>query len=211
MVSGLQRMKARNVVVVANKLEHWLKFTALFARPRTSGVESTAGRWIGWTGYLTGKDNATDPSLRVRDWRCRYQGLGIGMTRCVKYLLWPSHLHYLTQVHHSDIIADTLGNQKLMGDVEISKAKLIFEVLQKVKNLSLDRDVQSRGRFVKGDKLRLRSQGTSDGDALALTAAICQEIALADHTSDAGQNVLAHFFSMFSHLPCYNMRRYKTH
>jgi hypothetical protein len=69
--SGLQRMKAGNVVVVADKLKVRPKFTALFAGSRTSGVESAAGRWIGRAGHLTRKDNATDPSLRVRDRRCR--------------------------------------------------------------------------------------------------------------------------------------------
>src|SRR4030042_6485156 len=93
------------------------------------------------------------------------------MTRCVKYLFWPPHLHHLAQVHHSDIIADTLGNQKLMGDVEVGKAKLLSEVLQKVENLGLDGDIQGGGRFVKGDKFRFRSQGTSNGDTLALPAA----------------------------------------
>ena len=66
-------MKAGNVVVVANRLEQWLKFTALLAGPRTSGVKGTARWWIGWTGYLTGKYNATNSSLRVRDWCCRDQ------------------------------------------------------------------------------------------------------------------------------------------
>ncbi len=100
------------------------------------------------------------------------------MTRCVKYLLRSAHLHHLAQVHHSDIIANTLGNQKLMGDVEVGKAKLLFEVLQKVENLGLDGDVQGRSGFIKGDKFRFRSQGTSDGDALALAAAKLVGIAL---------------------------------
>jgi hypothetical protein len=128
--SGLQRMETGNVVIVADRLERWLKFTTLLASPRTSGVKGAAGGWIGWTGYLTRKDNTTDPSLRIRDWRCRYQGLGIGMTRCVKYLLRRSHLHYLAKVHHSDIVADALGNQKLMGNVEVGKTKLFLKVLQ---------------------------------------------------------------------------------
>jgi hypothetical protein len=164
-------MKAGNVVVVADKLEVRPKFTALFARSRTSGVKSTARRWIGWAGHLTGKDNATDSPLGIRDWRCRYQGRGIGVTRRVKYLLRPPHLYHLTQIHHSDIIANTFSDQKLVGDVEVGKAKLFLEILQEVEDLGLDRDVQGRGRLVKGDKLRFRSQSASDGDALALAAA----------------------------------------
>ena len=70
-ISCLQRMETGNVVVVANRLKRWLKFTALIGRPRTPGIKSTAGGWVGWAGYLTRKDNAADPSLRIRDWRCR--------------------------------------------------------------------------------------------------------------------------------------------
>jgi len=103
-------MKAGDVVVVANALKCWLRFMALVGRPGTSGMKSTAGRWISWTGHLAKKDKATDSSLRVRDGRCRYQGLGIRMTRRVKYLLRPSHLHHLAQIHDGDIVADTLGN-----------------------------------------------------------------------------------------------------
>jgi hypothetical protein len=103
-------METGNIVVVADRPELRFKLATLFAGSRTSGMKSTAGRWISWTGYLARKDNAADPSLRVGDWRCCYQRLGIGVTWCVKYLLRPSHLHHPTQIHHSDIIADTLGN-----------------------------------------------------------------------------------------------------
>jgi len=61
-------MKARNVVVLANRLKRWLKFTALLAGPRTPGVKGAARWWIGWAGYLTTQDNTTDPSLGIRDW-----------------------------------------------------------------------------------------------------------------------------------------------
>src|SRR4030042_2290434 len=101
-------MEAGYVVVVADKLQFWPRFVALCTRLGTPGVKATAGWWIGWTGYLARKDNATDPSFRVRDRCCRYQGLGIGMTGRVKYLLRHSHLHHLAHIHDGEIVADTL-------------------------------------------------------------------------------------------------------
>ena len=70
--SGLQRVETGNVVVITNRLQYWLSFMALGRRLRTSGMKSTARRWIGWAGYLTGEDNTADPSLRIGDWRGRY-------------------------------------------------------------------------------------------------------------------------------------------
>jgi hypothetical protein len=66
-------MEAGDVVISADAFQHWLGFLALAGRLRTSGMKRTARWWIGWAGYLAGKDDAADPSLRIGYWRCRYQ------------------------------------------------------------------------------------------------------------------------------------------
>src|SRR4030042_3775660 len=130
-------MKAGTVVVAANKLQFWPRFVALCSCLGTPGVKSTARGWIGWTGHFAGKDDAADSSVGVGHRRCCYQGPGIRMARRVKYLLRPSHLHDLAHIHDGNMVADALGNQKLVSDVQIGKAKLLLEVLKEIEDLCL--------------------------------------------------------------------------
>ena len=55
-----------------------------------------------------------------------------------------------------------------MGDEEVGEAELLLKLLQQVDDLSLDRDVEGRHRFVGDDQLGAHGEGAGDADALTL-------------------------------------------
>ena len=58
-----------------------------------------------------------------------------------------------------------------MADEEVGQPVALLEILQQVEDLSLDRLVQRRHRFVAEDQFRMERQRAGDIDALALAAA----------------------------------------
>src|SRR5438552_17057048 len=77
-----------------------------------------------------------------------------------------------------------------MSDEEVRELEAILELLEKVDDLRLDRDVERRDRFVADDELGLDRERAGDPDALALAARELVRIAVGEvriQTHDAKQ------------------------
>src|SRR5689334_9919398 len=92
------------------------------------------------------------------------------MQRVVEDLFGISFLDYLTQIHHRDSIGDVLYHREVVSDEQISQSELPLKIAKQIEDLSLDRDIERRDRFVTHNQLRLDGQRSGDADALPLTS-----------------------------------------
>ncbi len=71
-------------------------------------------------------------------------------------------------MHNGDAIAHRAHDGEVMGDEQVGEAELALEVLQKIDDLRLDRDVERRHRLVTDDQPRRKRERAGDPDPLAL-------------------------------------------
>ena len=81
-----------------------------------------------------------------------------------------ANLDNLAKVHHHDPVAHVAHHIQVVADENISQAKRLFQVEQKVQHLRFHRLVQGRDRLIQNDQTRLQGQGPGNVDALPLTA-----------------------------------------
>ena len=93
------------------------------------------------------------------------------MLGIVDHLISRSDLYDLAVVHHCNPVAHVMNDRHVMTDKEITKAEFILQIVEKIQDLGLDRDIERRGRFVADDESRLDGQRPGDSNALPLTAA----------------------------------------
>ena len=71
-------------------------------------------------------------------------------------------------IHDGDAVADMIHHREVMADQEKGDAEITLEILEKVEDLRLDRDIERAHRLIGDDQARLGDEGASDGDSLAL-------------------------------------------
>src|SRR5215210_7062737 len=145
---------------------------AVVLRPRTAIVEvAPAGRVRGrW--HVSGDDHALALALllRVGDRDGREQRGGIGVARLAVERRPVGDLHDLAEVHHGDPVRDVLDHGEVVGYEDVGEVELLLQVLQKVDDLRLDRDVQCRDGLVADDQARVQRDGPRYPDPLPLAA-----------------------------------------
>jgi hypothetical protein len=62
-------------------------------------------------------------------------------------------------------------DSKVMGDEKVGKTQLISQVHQKVEDLGLDGDIESRDGFISNDQFRIEGDGPGNANPLALSTA----------------------------------------
>lgn len=87
-------------------------------------------------------------------------------------------LDYLAQIHYGYTIGNVLNNGEAMGDEKIRQAKLLLQFLEQIYDLSLDRNVKCRDRFITNDQLWIKCQSPSDPDPLTLAARKLMRVAI---------------------------------
>ncbi len=87
--------------------------------------------------------------MRVRDakaWIRRQnafqQRLGVGMARVGEDLICRPFFDDAAEIHDSDPIREMFDHGQVVRDQKVCQPQLILQVLKKVQNLRLDRDVQ---------------------------------------------------------------------
>src|ERR687897_2772670 len=132
------------------RVETRLVLGAVVLRPRTAVVEvAPAGRVRGrW--YVSGDDHALALTLllRVGDRDGREQRGGVGVARLAVERRLVGDLHDLAEIHHGHPVRDVLDYGEVVGDEDVGEVELLLEVLQKVDDLRLDRDVERRDGLV---------------------------------------------------------------
>ena len=92
------------------------------------------------------------------------------MARRVVDVFAGALLHHAAEVHDLDAIGETAHNIEVMGNHDVRETEIPLQVLQQVDDLRLHRHVERRHGLVTDDHARLHHDGTSDANALTLTA-----------------------------------------
>src|SRR5881296_1127553 len=89
----------------------------------------------------------------------------------LEHLFRCSGLAYLASVQDGYSVASVRNDTYVMCDESHRHVELLFQFFQQFENLSLDRHVQSRGRLISKDQLRLAGQGSCNRYSLLCSAA----------------------------------------
>lgn len=99
-----------------------------------------------------------------------------------KEIVSAAQLYHLPQIHDHNSIGHMVHHGQVVRDKQISKFPLLLNVLHKIQNLCLNRDVQGRYRFITYDELRLKRQCPGNSNTLSTSAVqlvgigICQTL-----------------------------------
>ena len=108
-------------------------------------------------------------NIRIRDRDCRKKSLGIRMHWVLEKLLTVSKLNKRSQVHNTNTVTDVLHHGKVVCNKQVSQPTLSLKLLQKVDNLCLDGNVQSRNGLIAYNKIRIYCKCTCNTNTLALS------------------------------------------
>src|SRR6266436_7425449 len=154
----------------ATYLERGLLAAAALARIAAACVEAaTLGR-VKRARHVALQDQTLAFQRRLGQRDGRKQGLGIGMARLGKERALICDLDDLAEIHDRDPIGDMLHHCEIVGDKDIAEPETALQILQKIDDLRLNRDIERRDRLVADDEARLDSEGAGDADALTLPA-----------------------------------------
>ena len=95
---------------------------------------------------------------------------GIGMLRRGKYLLGQARFNDLAIAHDGDAVGHVADDAEIVGDEQERHARLAAQFAQELEYLSLDGDVERRGRLVGDQEVGIVGEGHGDHHALALAA-----------------------------------------
>ena len=76
--------------------------------------------------------------------------------------------HNFAQIHDRDAMGQVLHRRQIMTDEQQRQTELVLQIDKKIDDLCLDRNIQSRHRFIANDQIRARRQRPSDADPLPL-------------------------------------------
>jgi hypothetical protein len=154
----LQPARARAAVAAVNQTASRLDFDGRLLIVLSSCGWSIAGvlAWVG--GYWA-------PALP------RHTGdksTGICVLRPVEHVGGTAFLDDTTPPHHQTAVGYLAGHREIVGDEEEARRCPLADVIEKVQDLRLDRDVERRDRLVQDHDGRGGCERLSYGDSLAL-------------------------------------------
>jgi len=133
----------------------------------TAWMKPACGRRTDQVGHLAGDIDNLAPHVG----ETVEQSPGIGMARSLEEMISGSGLHLLSGIEDNNTIADFFGHSQVMGDKQNRDAALSHQLFQQTDDLGLDRDIQSRRRFIRDDEPGMGQEGHGDHDTLSLAAA----------------------------------------
>ena len=63
-------------------------------------------------------------------------------------IMGQSRFHHASQIHHTDAVAHVSDHTQIVGNKQIGQVEFTLQFFEQVKNLSLNGNIQRRGRFV---------------------------------------------------------------
>jgi len=111
-------------------------------RFEASAPECAAAWRLKWVGQVPFQDDAL-AAAAARIWmgNGRQERLRVRVRRSVEYLLALTDLDDLSQIHHRDMVRDMANDGKVMRNEQIGESQFLLQLLQKIDDLGLDRDV----------------------------------------------------------------------
>jgi hypothetical protein len=144
---------------------------AIVYADRTACHERAAGRRSARVRQFAAEADRAGAARGVGIGDRRQQCLGIGMQRLGKYGVGWSEFDDFAEIHDGDPVTDMVHYIEVVGDEDQGEAEIALQDLEKIEDLSLDRDVKGRDRLIGYDQSRFYRQGAGDADALPLAAA----------------------------------------
>ena len=84
------------------------------------------------------------------------------MFRIVEYLVTSADFYNVSCVHNSNPACDFSYNAKIVRNVDNRQVMLLLQAAQKLNDLRLNGHIQSRGRLIADQYLRLTGNGRCD-------------------------------------------------
>jgi hypothetical protein len=154
--------------IIPNRLQgRGLGFAKIIGK-WTTWVKSATRGWIHGIRDLTADGFPGEPG-HLQIWNGIEKHARVGMAWVLKQGLDGGYLHHPAQVHDTDTVGDMVDNGKVVANEKVSQFELSLEIFHEVKDLCLNGNIQSGGRFVAYQKLRLAGQGSCDRNPLPLT------------------------------------------
>ena len=100
------------------------------------------------------------------------------MLDLVEQLLGRGVFNDLPQIHHGYLMRHVADRRQVVRDQQIGDIATVLDVFQKIHHLRPNGDIERGNRLVEHNKLGVRGEGTSERDALALSAAELMRILL---------------------------------
>ena len=94
----------------------------------------------------------------------------IGMLRRLEDFGDSILLDDLAVLHHADAVGDPANDAEVVGDEQHGHAETALQILEKLEDLRLNRDVQGGRRLVRDQQIRLIGERHGDHHALTLAA-----------------------------------------
>ena len=132
-------------------------------------MEVATGRWVERRRNLP-LDRLEPPPPRIEPRHLPEQCLGIGVVRFGEQFFGRPKLDDSPQIHDRHAIGQVLDDTQIMADEQIGKSKLLAQLHEQVEDLSLDRDIERRHRFVAHDEVGFHRERPGDDEALALAS-----------------------------------------
>ena len=120
------------------------------------------------------------------------QAASVLVGRVCEQFLGRRLLDDLTGVHDGDLVSHLGDKRQVVGDEDHCEAELLTQLVEQVDDLLLNGHVQSGGRFVSNDELRVACQSHSDENALTLAAGKLVRVGL-----EGALGIQAHQFEEF--------------
>ena len=155
---------------IFNLLKYRYFLCASFRGKGTAGMQRASGRRINRTGNRALQPNLSFGIAMSFARNCFQKCLGVWMHRAIENLSGITNLDNVTEIHDCCSVRDIIDHRQIVGNEHHGQSHFLFQLCQQVQNLRLDRNVQSRGRFVGNDQLRCETQCTGDANSLPLTA-----------------------------------------
>ena len=108
-------------------------------------------------------------------------------------------LYQAPGAHNGDPVSNIIDHGQVVRNKQIGQPQVFLEILHKIEDLRLHRDIKRRDRFVAYQQFRFECQGAGDADALALSAGERVRIAVqvARIETDQRHQLLHHLGTVF--------------
>lgn len=170
-----QRIETSHKVSFTDLSEHGLTFvggTGILGKGATRSKGAAAGG-IKWARNIAFKNDAfvLAGGLRIGRRNRGKQRNRVRMHRILKQGCAIGELDDVTEVHDRDPIRNMLNNQEVVSNKEIGELQRLLKLFERIENLSLNGDVESRDGFIANNEVRIKGEGAGDADTLTLTTA----------------------------------------
>lgn len=131
-------------------------FPTNILRTGAARTESAAFRRIHRTRHVAGQEDPLSSACLIDRWDRRKECLRVRMRRtCIK-LRARRHFDDLPQIHDGHTVRNVLNDREVMGNEKIRQTAFFAQFHEKINDLGLDRNVQSRDRLIQDQEFRLR-------------------------------------------------------